>query len=253
MNRDRRGESRQVLGAVRDRHEAIAKIEKQMVELAELFQDMERMVVEQEPMVEAIETGANETHENVVQANTQLKTATDSARAARKKKWICFWIVGGSDLILVMSLCGNNNHVIHLLTLVFSRCHHCRNRHRYCYSCEERCLQEKQQHQQQETQAQPRYRCVCGAVATLGKYTWAAVPPLVTSNICAGRVLTSIRFEIRDRHFPGNLGSTSHEADVNVYQTGCRDCWGGSDSRSRALLKTNQDVRLLRWRDSYAK
>ena len=94
MNRDRRGESRQVLGAVRDRHEAIQKIERQMVELAELFNDMERMVVEQEPMVNAIETGAEETHTNVQQANTELHTATNSARAARKKKWICFWIVG---------------------------------------------------------------------------------------------------------------------------------------------------------------
>lgn len=93
MNRDRRGASRQILGAVRDRHEAIQKIERQMIELAELFQDMERMVVEQEPMVEAIETGAADTHGNVTQANTQLATATNSARAARKKKWICFWIV----------------------------------------------------------------------------------------------------------------------------------------------------------------
>ena len=94
MNRDRRGESRQVLGAVRDRHEAIQKIERQMIELAELFNDMERMVVEQEPMVEAVETSAQETHENMTQANTELTTATNSARAARKKKWICFWIVG---------------------------------------------------------------------------------------------------------------------------------------------------------------
>ena len=94
MSRDRRGESRQVLGAVRDRHEAIQKIERQMIELAELFNDMERMVVEQEPMVQAIETSAEETHTNVQQANTELHTATNSARAARKKKWICFWIVG---------------------------------------------------------------------------------------------------------------------------------------------------------------
>ena len=94
MNRDRRGESRKVLGAVRDRHAAIQKIESQMIELAELFNDMERMVVEQEPAVQQIEQGAQETHQNVQQANTELVKANDSARAARRKKWICFWIIG---------------------------------------------------------------------------------------------------------------------------------------------------------------
>ena len=99
MNRDRRGESRQVLGAVRDRHEAIQKIERQMIELAELFNDMERMVVEQEPMVQQIEHQAEETHTNLVSANTELKSAEDSARAARKKKWCCFWIVSTFTMI----------------------------------------------------------------------------------------------------------------------------------------------------------
>ena len=94
MNRDRRGESRQVLGNVRDRHEAIQKIERQMIELAELFQDMERMVVEQEPMVEQIETGAVETNQNIQKGNTELSGGIEKARAARKKKWICFWICG---------------------------------------------------------------------------------------------------------------------------------------------------------------
>ena len=65
-----------------------------MVELAELFQDMERMVVEQEPMVEQIEQGAEETQTNLQKGNTHLVDAEKKARAARRKKWICFWIVG---------------------------------------------------------------------------------------------------------------------------------------------------------------
>ena len=104
MNRDRRGESRQVLGAVRDRHEAIQKIERQMVELAELFNDMERMVVEQEPMVEQIEHGAEDTQQNLQKGNTELYEAENKARAARRKKWICFWICGKLSSISMLIL-----------------------------------------------------------------------------------------------------------------------------------------------------
>ena len=130
MNRDRRGESRQVLGQVRDRHDAIQKIERQMIELAELFNDMERMVVEQEPQVQQIEQGAVETHTNVVKANTELTAANDSARAARRKKWICFWIVGKCD-----SLAGIPDHM--LIMRRSPHYHYCRCGHRHSCCCNE--------------------------------------------------------------------------------------------------------------------
>ena len=139
MSRDRRGESRQVLGAVRDRHEAIQKIERQMIELAELFTDMERMVVEQEQMVEQIETSAEDTHTNVQQANTELHTATNSARAARKKKWICFWIVG---MPYKTNTQINFNEPLLIVHSHPDHHYHCDRFH--CSGCRYRCVQEEQ-------------------------------------------------------------------------------------------------------------
>lgn len=94
MQSNRRGQAQSALRAVQGRHEAIQKIERQMIELAQLFQDMEAAVVQQEPAVENIETKAEDTVTNLDQGNIQLDKAVDKARAARKKKWICLGIFG---------------------------------------------------------------------------------------------------------------------------------------------------------------
>ena len=80
--------------AVQGRHEAIQKIEKDMIELAQLFQDMEAAVVQQEPAIEHIDNKAEDTVQHVHKGNEQLDSAVDKARSARKKKWICLGIVG---------------------------------------------------------------------------------------------------------------------------------------------------------------
>jgi syntaxin 1B/2/3 len=49
--------------------------------------------MEQEPLVANIEQKGEEIQENMVKANEQLDMGVKSARGARKKKWICFWIV----------------------------------------------------------------------------------------------------------------------------------------------------------------
>ena len=67
-----------------------------MVELAQLFQDMEAAVVEQEPAVANVEGKTEDTVVNLDQGNKHLDGAVVKARSARKKKWICFWIVGKS-------------------------------------------------------------------------------------------------------------------------------------------------------------
>lgn len=78
---------------VRGRHQAIQKIEKDMIELAQLFQDMEAMVVQQEPQVDMIEHKGEEVQTNMNQANTEIQHAVKSAAAARRKKWWCLGIV----------------------------------------------------------------------------------------------------------------------------------------------------------------
>ena len=65
-----------------------------MVELAQLFQDMEAAVITQEPAIQNTEEKTDNTVVNLDQGNKHLVGAVDKARAARRKKWICFWIVG---------------------------------------------------------------------------------------------------------------------------------------------------------------
>lgn len=63
-----------------------------MVELAQLFQDLDQIVMQQEPLVENIEQKGEEIHDNVVQANTEIGGAIEKARSARRKKWWCLLI-----------------------------------------------------------------------------------------------------------------------------------------------------------------
>lgn len=69
-----------------------------MVELAQLFQDMEAMVVQQEPQVDMIEQKGEEVQTNMGQANTEIQHAVKSAAAARRKKW---WCLGIAVLIII--------------------------------------------------------------------------------------------------------------------------------------------------------
>lgn len=60
-----------------------------MIELAQLFQDVEAAVVQQEPAVVEIESKAQIVNENVGKANQEIVGAIDKARARNRKKWIC--------------------------------------------------------------------------------------------------------------------------------------------------------------------
>lgn len=92
INSDRRGQAQQVAQGVRGRHDAIQKIEQQMMELAQLFQDLDVLVIQQEAAVTNIEQKGEEVNDHVQGANTELDGAVKKARAARRKKWYCFGI-----------------------------------------------------------------------------------------------------------------------------------------------------------------
>lgn len=94
LQSDRRGQSRQALNAVENRHAAIQKIEGQMIELAQLFQEMEALVVQQEDAVAVIEQKGEEVQENLDKGTEQIGVAIKSARARNRKKWYCLGIVG---------------------------------------------------------------------------------------------------------------------------------------------------------------
>ncbi|KAI0108906.1 SSO2 protein [Nemania sp. FL0031] len=101
MQSNRRGQAQAVLNAVQDRHAQLQKIERQMMELAQLFQDMDTLVMQQDVAVANIEQKGEEVVENLDRGNVEIGTAVNTARATRKKKWICLGIVVAIIVIIV--------------------------------------------------------------------------------------------------------------------------------------------------------
>ncbi|CZT25302.1 related to putative snare protein syn [Ramularia collo-cygni] len=104
LNADRRGQAQSTLKNVQQRHDAIQQIERTMIELQQLFQDLDAIVVEQEAPVMAIEQKAEETHTHLEAGNVHVAKAVDSARAARKKKWICLGILVAIIIIIILAV-----------------------------------------------------------------------------------------------------------------------------------------------------
>jgi syntaxin 1B/2/3 len=92
LQSDRQGRARAALSAVQDRHKALVKIEQQMTELAQLFQDMDTLVIQQEAAVVQIEQKGEEVVDNLDKGNEEIGVAVNTARKTRKKKWICLGI-----------------------------------------------------------------------------------------------------------------------------------------------------------------
>ncbi|KAH7374908.1 t-SNARE [Plectosphaerella cucumerina] len=92
MQSSRQGQARAALNAVQDRHAEIQRIERQMVELAQMFQDMDTIVVQQEAAVAQIEQKGEEVAENLIKGNEEIEVAVNTARSTRKKKWWCLAI-----------------------------------------------------------------------------------------------------------------------------------------------------------------
>lgn len=64
-----------------------------MIELAQLFQDVEAAVVQHEPAIEEIEQKAEATNENVGKATGEIDGAIAQVRSRRRKQWWCLAIV----------------------------------------------------------------------------------------------------------------------------------------------------------------
>lgn len=94
MQSNRSGQARTALSEVEDRHRAIQKIESQMIELSQLFADMEALVVQQEETVNIIEMKGEEVVENMEKGTQEIGTAIVHAKARNRKKWWCLGIVG---------------------------------------------------------------------------------------------------------------------------------------------------------------
>lgn len=92
MNSNRYGEATSAYREVQERHEDIKKIERTITELAQLFNDMSVLVEQQDEQINVIETTAAAVEKDTEAGLQYTEKAVDSARAARKKRWICFAI-----------------------------------------------------------------------------------------------------------------------------------------------------------------
>ncbi|KAK5632094.1 hypothetical protein RRF57_007808 [Xylaria bambusicola] len=93
LRTNRTGQASSVLGAVRARHNELQRIEKTLMELASLFQDLAVLVEQQEVPIVQAEQNAEDTNKNLSQGNEQVKKGIISARNARKWKWWCLLII----------------------------------------------------------------------------------------------------------------------------------------------------------------
>ncbi|KAF8894564.1 t-SNARE [Infundibulicybe gibba] len=92
INSTRYNESRVAYREVQERHEDIKRIEKTLGELAQLFNDMSVLVEQQDDTINVIETQAAGVEKDTEVGLSYTAKAVESARAARKKRWICFII-----------------------------------------------------------------------------------------------------------------------------------------------------------------
>ncbi|AOA61847.1 t-SNARE [Komagataella phaffii CBS 7435] len=92
LNANRRGEAKTALQEVQSRHRELQRLEKTMAELTQLFHDMEEMVVEQDQHVQETENLVDTAQQDIEKAVGHTDKALTSAKKARRKKCICFWI-----------------------------------------------------------------------------------------------------------------------------------------------------------------
>ncbi|KAI8334953.1 t-SNARE, partial [Chlamydoabsidia padenii] len=92
MQASRRGQARAVLSEVQNRHDDIKKIEKTIIELHQLFMDMQMLVEQQGETINQIDEHAETTAIQMEEGNKFVSRAIKSARATRHKKWCCFVI-----------------------------------------------------------------------------------------------------------------------------------------------------------------
>lgn len=81
-----------MLGNVRARHNELQRIEKELIELANMFQDLDSLVVQQEVAVQAAEANAEVTNKYTEEGNQHVGKGIQSARNRRKLKWWCLLI-----------------------------------------------------------------------------------------------------------------------------------------------------------------
>ncbi|OMH79865.1 Syntaxin-like protein psy1 [Zancudomyces culisetae] len=90
MNSSRVTNARMVLREVEERQKDIARLERTIVELSEMFNEINMMVEKQQEMIDVVEAAAEETNANTQYAAVEVDKAIVSRRSSRKKLWCLF-------------------------------------------------------------------------------------------------------------------------------------------------------------------
>lgn len=93
-----------VLGAVRARHNDIQKIERTLLELNQLMEDLATAIVLQEEPIQQVEQQTENVKKDTEAGNVQLDKGIRSARNARRLKWWCLGICVAIAVILGLVL-----------------------------------------------------------------------------------------------------------------------------------------------------
>lgn len=106
LSSNRHGQATSALREVQDRHAEIKKIEQTMAELAQLFNDVDILLTEQDEQIDVVAGHGQDVERHMNQGLDSTKKAVVSARKARKKRWICFWITVVLIIIILAVVLG---------------------------------------------------------------------------------------------------------------------------------------------------
>ena len=84
---------------VQERQNAIRQLESDTVDVNKTFNDLAKIVHEQEELIDSIEANVETAETNVARGNTQLHKSRHHQASARKKKFFCFLLLIVSILV----------------------------------------------------------------------------------------------------------------------------------------------------------
>ncbi|KAG0298777.1 Plasma membrane t-SNARE, secretory vesicle fusion [Dissophora globulifera] len=111
LQSNRYGDANRALREVQSRHDDIKKIEKTILELHQLFIDMETLVTEQAEVMNQIEEHTQQADIHLETGNKEVDVAIVNAKGARRKKWICL-IISLIILIIIVVVVLFQLHVV---------------------------------------------------------------------------------------------------------------------------------------------
>lgn len=106
LSSNRQGEASGALREVQERNTDIQRIERTIMELAALFQEMSILVEQQDEQLNVIKDHAQHTEQEVQAGRHQTDKAVVAARRARKRRWICFWLLVILIIIVIVVVIG---------------------------------------------------------------------------------------------------------------------------------------------------